>query len=363
MTPWAAPGAIPPRFRLKKGNTVNRYALSMAAGLVLALSPLLLLGAAGSSSNSWVVYDGFDGPGKGKHIVLVSGDEEYRSEEALPQLGKILAMRHGFRCTVLFAIDPKDGTINPDVNNNIPGLEALDRADLMIIFTRFRDLPDERMKHVVDYVESGRPIIGLRTATHAFNLKADKAYAKYSWNSKEWDGGFGRQVLGETWVNHHGQHKKQSTRGIIAAGKDTHPVVRGIKDGDIWCPSDVYAVHLPLPGDSKPLVLGQVLQGMKSTDEPVAGKQNEPMMPVAWTKTYTGASGKSARVFATTMGASQDLQSEGLRRLLVNATYWALGMDRIPEKSDVDIVGDYKPRPFEFRGAAKGIKPSDLAIK
>jgi hypothetical protein len=119
-----------------------------------------------------------------------------------------------------------------------------------------------------------------------------------------------------------------------------------------------------LPGDSKPLVLGQVLQGMKPADEPVAGKQNEPMMPVAWTKSYTGASGKAARVFATTMGASQDLQSEGLRRLLVNATYWALGMeDKIPDKSDVDIVGDYKPRPFEFRGAAKGLKPSDLAIK
>ncbi|HEV3120210.1 MAG TPA: ThuA domain-containing protein [Gemmataceae bacterium] len=336
----------------------------MAAGFAIALSPLLLLGAADSPSNPWIVYDGFDGPGKGKHIVLVSGDEEYRSEEALPQLGKILAMRHGFKCTVLFAIDPKDGTINPDVNNNIPGLEALDRADLMMIFTRFRDLPDEQMKHVVDYVESGRPIIGLRTATHAFALKAGSAYAKYTWNSKEWDGGFGRQVLGETWVSHHGQHKKQSTRGIIAGEQETLPIVRGLKDGDIWCPSDVYGVHLPLPGDSKPLVLGQVLQGMKPADEPVAGKQNEPMMPVAWTKSYTGASGKAARVFATTMGASQDLQSEGLRRLLVNATYWALGMeDKIPDKSDVDIVGDYKPRPFEFRGAAKGLKPSDLAIK
>src|SRR4029077_19657060 len=111
---------------------------------------------------------------KGKHIVLVSGDEEYRSEEGLPQLGKILAKRHGFTCTVLFAIDPKDGTINPNVSN-IPGLEALTTADLMIILTRFRDLPDEQMKHIIDYVESGRPIIGLRTATHAFNIKKGKA--------------------------------------------------------------------------------------------------------------------------------------------------------------------------------------------
>src|SRR5207244_1370660 len=191
----------------------------------------------------------------------------------------------------------------------------------------FRDLPDEQMKHIVDYVESGRPIIGMRTATHAFDIKGNKTYSKYTWNNKDWTGGFGRQVLGETWVNHHGQHGKQSTRGIIATGEETHPILRGIKEGDIWCPTDVYAVHLPLPGDSKPLVLGQVLQGMKPTDEPVAGKQNEPMMPVAWVKSYTGASGKPARVFATTMGASQDLESEGLRRLLVNAAYWAIGME------------------------------------
>src|SRR5207253_5486188 len=117
--------------------------------------------------------------------VLVSGDEEYRSEEALPQLAKILARHHGFKCTVLFAVDPKDGTINPNVNNNIPGLEALKTADLMVIFTRFRDLPDEQLKHIVDYVESGKPIIGLRTATHAFNLKASKSYGRYSWQNKE----------------------------------------------------------------------------------------------------------------------------------------------------------------------------------
>src|SRR5438067_373298 len=104
---------------------------------------LLLLPLSLSAADPWVVYEGSDGPGKGKHIVLVSGDEEYRSEEALPQLGKILAKRHGFKCTVLFAIDPNDGTINPNVSN-IPGLQALDSADLMVIFTRFRDLPDEQ---------------------------------------------------------------------------------------------------------------------------------------------------------------------------------------------------------------------------
>src|SRR5262245_8543737 len=113
------------------------------------------------AADPWVVYEGTAGPGKGKHIVLVSGDEEYRSEEALPQLGKILATHHGFNCTVLFAIDKDTGEINPKINNNIPGLEALKTADLMIIATRFRNLPDDQMKHIVDYVEDGKPIIGM----------------------------------------------------------------------------------------------------------------------------------------------------------------------------------------------------------
>jgi type 1 glutamine amidotransferase len=333
-----------------------RHGLPLSLAILLAGFTLAPVGAA----DPWVVYEGGEGPGKGKHIVLISGDEEYRSEEALPQLAKILATHHGFKCTVLFAID-KDGTINPNISN-IPGLEALQTADLMIIFTRFRDLPDEQMKHIVDYVESGKPIIGMRTATHAFNIKEGKTYARYGDGSK--DGGFGRQVLGEKWVNHHGHHGKESTRGILVKGQEMHPILRGIKDGDIWGPTDVYTVNLPLPGDSQPLVLGQVLQGMKATDEPLEGKKNDPMMPVAWTKTYKTTEGKTARVFTTTMGASKDLESEGLRRLLVNATYWAVGLeDKIPEKgkTNVAIVGEYKPLPFGFGTFKKGVRPADLA--
>ncbi len=110
--------------------------------------------------------------------------------------------------------------------------------------------------------------------------------------------------------------------------------------------------------------MGQVLEGMNPTDKPVPGKPNDPMMPVAWVKTYRGASGKTARVFTTTLGASQDLLSEGLRRLLVNACYWAVGMEeKIPARAKVDIVGEYRPRPFRSGGFAKGVKPSDLGIK
>jgi type 1 glutamine amidotransferase len=335
-------------------------------GILLAALTAAMTFAGAQAADPWLVLEDGDGPGKGKHVVLVSGDEEYRSEEALPQLAKILAKHHGFKCTVLFAIDPKDGTINPNVNNNIPGLEALKTADLMVIFTRFRDLPDDQMKHIVEYVESGKPIVGLRTATHAFRLKSSKTYVRYTFDGREqgYEKGFGKQVLGETWVDHHGKHGLQSTRGILAKGAEDHPILRGIKDGDVWGPSDVYLVNLPLPGDSKPLVLGEVLEGMKPTDPPVIGKQNDPMMPVAWTKSYTGDNGKTARVFTTTMGASQDLQSEGVRRLLVNACYWAVGLeDKIPAKSKVDLVGAFEPHPFRPKGFVKGVKPSDLAEK
>jgi type 1 glutamine amidotransferase len=329
----------------------------------------LLFGALASASataadDPWVVYEGGKGPGAGRHIVLVSGDEEYRSEESLPQLAKILSTRHGFRCTVLFAIDPKDGTINPMQSNNIPGLEALKTADLLVLFTRFRDLPDEQMQHIVDYVEAGKPVIGLRTATHAFNNPNSPKFARFAWQSKDWDGGFGRQVLGETWINHHGQHGKQSTRGRIAPGAKDSPILRGIADGDIWGPTDVYGVRLPLPGDSKPLVLGQVLTGMNPTDKPVEGKQNDPMMPIAWSRTFTTRAGKTARVFATTMGSSKDLESEGLRRLLVNACYWAQGLeDKIAAKSDVAIVGEFETLPFSHGGYKKGMKPADFKLK
>jgi hypothetical protein len=351
-------------------NEVRRIVLGVCSILLLLVILVALPGAQNQSADPWIVYDGYNGPGKGRHIVLVSGDEEYRSEEALPQLAKILTKRHGFTCTVLFAINPNDLTIDPNVRDNIPGLQALQHADLMVIATRFRDLPDKQMKYIVDYVESGRPIIGMRTATHAFDLKASKTYARYSWTFKgegpdaEWDGGFGRHILGETWINHHGIHGKQSTGGAIAEDQKDHPILRGVAAGDLWGPTDVYEVRLPLPGDSKPLVLGEVLEGMKSTDKPVEGKPNDPRMPVAWVKTYTGAPGKIGRVFTTTMGASQDLESEGVRRMLVNACYWAIGLeDRIPDKSEVGLVDDYKPLPFKFGGFKKGVKPGNLVFK
>jgi len=319
-----------------------------------------LLTAIVSAADPWVVYDGFEGPGNGKHVVLVSGDEEYRSEEGLPQLGKILAKRHGFKCTVLFAIDPETGVIDPDNTRSIPRLDALRSADLMIIATRFRDLPDEQMRYVAEYVDAGKPVIGMRAAVVAFRLTSP-TYERFSSRSRTWQGGFGRQILGQTWMSHHGRHGRESTRGLIAPGAEDHPIVRGCDD--VWGPTDVYEVRDTLPNDSNVLMLGQVLEGMQPTDKPLAGPKNDPMMPMAWTRSYRGINGEVGRVFTTTMGAATDLESEGLRRLLVNATYWCVGLEKeIPARAKVDVVGEYTPLPFGFRKFKKGVKPSDHAM-
>jgi type 1 glutamine amidotransferase len=317
-----------------------------------------------AADDPWVVYPGGEGPGRGKHIVLVSGDEEYRSEESLPMLGKILATHHGFKCTVLFAVDQETGLIDPDNQNNIPGLHHLASADLMIIHIRFRDLPEGQMRHIAEYVDSGRPIIGIRAAVAAFRIPdTSKTYARYGFRSKieNWEGGFGQQILGMTWIRHHGRHGQESTRGVIVPGMESDPIVHGCED--IWGPTDVYATPQPLPGDSQALVLGQVLEGMKPDDKPVAGKKNDPCMPIAWTKTYRGGSGRIGRVFTSTIGAATDFESEGLRRLLVNASYWCLDLeDQIPPRADVRTVGEYLATPFGFGKYKRGVRPADHAL-
>ena len=118
-----------------------------------------------------------------------------------------------------------------------------------------------------------------------------------------------------------------------------------------------------MPNDSKVLMFGQVLEGMWPGDKPLKGPKNDPMMPIAWTRSYGGVNGAVGRVFTTTMGAATDLENEGLRRLLVNATYWCVGLEeKIPENSNVETVGQYKPLPFGFGKYKKGMRPSDHAF-
>jgi hypothetical protein len=340
-------------------EAVVKLAVGTVAAVVFSTSASV---GAEKTEKPWVVYEGKAGAGVGKHIVFVTGDEEYRSEESMPLLARILAVRHGFKCTVLFAINRQTGEIDPVTVDNIPGLEALQSADLMVLFTRFRELPDEQMKFIMDYTNSGKPIVALRTATHPFYYKNHKAspYARWSWDNRDsrCKGGYGRQVLGETWISHYGDHQKESTRGLVAAGMENHPIVRGV--GVIWGPSDVYGLTT-LQGDCKPVIMGHVLAGMNPDDKE---NPNKKPLPVAWIKSYTGESGKTARIFTTTMGHAGDLKDENFRRLLVNACYWGLGMEeKMPAKSEVTIIGSYDPAPIGFGGNKKHVKPADHELK
>jgi hypothetical protein len=325
---------------------------------------LLLVGSLASQApaaeKSWVQYKGGEGPGEGKHIVFLSGDEEYRSEEGLPMLAKILSSRHGFKCTLLFAVNPQTGEIDPKIPSSLPGAEALEDADAIVMLLRFRAWPEQAMGHFAKAVEAGKPIIALRTSTHAFKFPESSPYASYN--------DFGEKVLGEEWVSHWGRHKEEATRGVIEPAAKDHPILRGVDD--IFGDTDVY--EAAPAQDATILVRGQVLAGMKPNAAPASyrkhraggGEQdvNDPMMPIAWTRLHKNGSGTINRVFCTTMGSATDLQNEGLRRLVVNAVFWGLQLD-VPAKADVSLVSEYKPSAYGFDGFRRGLRPSDYSIK
>ena len=308
---------------------------------------------------TWNPEPGSELPGMGQKIVLISGDEEYRSEEALPMLGKLLARRLGYTCYGLFAIDRETGEINPNEQGNIPGMHLLEDADLVIIALRFRNLPDEQMKYFDQYLNSGKPVIALRTSTHAFQYPrdSDSAFSRYGTGSREWRGGFGKQVLGETWVNHHGDHGSQSTRGLPNAEQADHLLLTGVDD--VWGPTDVYGIR-DLPEGTTVLLWGQVLEGMQPDSPPAAGEKNDPMMPLAWIREHKLESGTSVPVFCTTMGAATDFESAGLRRLIVNAALSMTGHEKaIEDVSDVGPVGEFQPTDFGFNRFREGLAPAD----
>ena len=336
----------------------GKSALVIRVAIALALVSYCSRGG-DARVDQWLTYKGGDGPGKGKKIVFITGDEEYRSEESMPAMARILAQRHGFQTVVLFSINRDSGEIDPSIESNIPGLDALKDADLMVVFTRFRHLPEDQMAKFVDYVNSGRPVIGIRTATHAFSYDTSQGekFSEWGWRGPhpEFQGGFGRQVLGETWIDHYGGYRTQSTLGIVVPEMKDHPILRGIDR--LWGLSHAYKVTA-LEGDSRPLLMGQPLMGLTPDDRPDARK---PPVPVAWIKTFTGREGKAARVFTTTMGYGDDFKEESVRRLFVNACYWAVGLeDKIPAKSNVSLVGAYAPRKSDFGGYQRGVKPADL---
>lgn len=228
------------------------------------------------------------------HVVFVTGDDEYKSEMTMPALAKVLESKYGMRCTVLYARP------DPQTKTNIEGLEALKTADLMVMYLRFRALPDDQLKLILDYADSGKPMVGLRTSTHAFRYPEGSPHAALN-------DGFGKSVWGQRWIRHHGH--TSSTDVSVAPGQHNHPILRGVAK-NFHARSWLYEV-LPLEGDSKPLLIGRAVK----PEGPDAGPQ-----PVAWTRTHKGA-----RVFFTTLGHPEDFEIPAMRTLMINGIQWALG--------------------------------------
>jgi hypothetical protein len=337
--------------------------------LVLALCTLSAswapqVPATGEGATS-VTYPAKPGTGQGKHVVFLSGDEEYRGEEGLPMLAKILSQRHGFKCSVLFSVDP-DGTINPKASKSLSNPAALDTADAIVMLLRFRAWPDEDMARFDKLLRAGTPIVALRTSTHAFNgLPKGGPWETWNYNNQ---GGFGKRVLGETWLTHWGRHKVEATRGIIEPGQREHALLRGITD--LFGDTDVYEAYPP--ADATILVRGLVLQTLapdsaladyqktRATDKQQQGV-NDPPMPVAWTRLNKNENGTTNKILTTTMGSATDLENEGMRRLVVNGVYWGLGMN-VPAKADVTYVDEYIPSFYGFDGFRKGLRASDFEL-
>ena len=165
-------------------------------------------------------------------------------------------------------------------------------------------------------------------------------------------------MLGETWVSHHGDHGKEGTRALINGTNADNVILNSVSD--LWCPTDVYTVE-KLPAEAEVLFYGQPTKGMNATSAPNLRKS---IMPVAWTSSYEIEGGKKGRVFASTMGASIDLLNEDLRRMFVNACYWAMGLEsEVPKKADVAFVMPYRPTMFGFDLFKKGTFPSKYMMK
>lgn len=314
---------------------------------------------ANASKKTAVLWEGERGVGKGKHIVFLAGDHEYRGEEILPALARTLAKRYGFKCSFLVTTNKRSGDIEPG-SSHIGDLSVLKSADLLVMALRFQHFRDAQMQHIEDYLASGRPVIGVRTSTHAFQRLQGK-WAKYNEGYKgedaAWRFGFGERVLGEHWVGHFGHNHRQSSRVVLEDAQREHPILRGVNA--VHAVSGGYVAH-PREG-SITLARGQVLDGMKPDSPPTSNERQRVQHPVAWVRTYHEDKPQS-RVFATTHGASEDLLNDGFRRMLINAHLWCLGLDdEIRADAPIAFVGPYNPAKYGFGTYRKGVKPQDIS--
>jgi len=261
-------------------------------------------------------------PGRAPHVVFVTGDDEYRSEISMPMIAAILEKRHGMRTSVAYAKP------TPQTKDHIEGLEALATADLMVMFLRYRALPDAALNQILTYVKSGKPLVGFRTSTHAFNYPAGSPHT-------DLNDGFGLDVWGQKWITHHGH--TSTTTVALRPEAASHPILRGVTP--FAAKSWLYHV-LPLNGPATLLLDGTAVNSEKAQK----AEQFPPVQPVAWTREHAGG-----RVFFTTLGHPGDFEQPSMRRLVVNGILWALGREVPAQGADATPVTPYvAPESFDL---------------
>ena len=228
---------------------------------------------------------------KRPRAVFISAENEYSAAETLPEFAHELQLKHGLYCEILQGSTANKG---PDLHE-LAGLEALTNADLVVVFVRRRALPPEQMQFLRDYLERGKPLIGLRTACHAFDTRGSAPQGYAEWPK------FDPEVLGGNYHSHYGSGPKCTV--TPAADAQGHPILAGVKlpfisDGSLYKVS-------PLVKSTTTLLIGTI--------------PDQAPEPVAWTSRY----GKS-RVFFTSLGHPDDFKIAAFRQLLLNATFWAM---------------------------------------
>ena len=274
-------------------------------------------------------------------VVFVTGDEEYRSEESMPMLARILERDHDVRVACAYSV-AEDGTVDPNESVRMVGLEAVEEADLVVLFTRFRRWEEADAKRLVDYAASGKPLVGFRTSTHAFKYPDDHPLRHLN---DEWS----RAVFGQRWITHHGHFddgKKPLTAVTLTPAKEVHPILRGVEPFGAF--SWLYHVEGggdTLEGEDVRRLLWGSAQRSGHVDRGRDGRF-APVNPVAWTKT----SPAGGRVFFTTLGHPFDFRAESMRRVSIQGILWALGAeDEIPaEGVPAAFASPYDPRPSGF---------------
>ena len=228
-----------------------------------------------------------------RSIVMMIGEDEYKTETTLPEFAKRELEPKGFDVTIVHS--------DENNKNDFPGIkEALARADLLFVSVRRRTPPADQLEAVRRFIASGKPVLGIRTASHAFSLRDGPPSAGHAaWTT------FDPEVLGGHYIGHHGDGPK--TDLIVAPGAKDHPILRSLEPQQLASNGSLYKV-VPLEGSTTPLLMGSV-----------AGA---PVEPVAWTN--VARAGRS-RVFYTTLGHPDDFANAQFRKLLVNGICWALG--------------------------------------